>query len=102
MRLVYVKGKYAFIAYLDAQTIKQLKTRSLLGQHQVVLEQFPLLITNPDEIPEGGEIKWTAWLDDTHLIKMSVPIAEDIMDWVTPTTNDMAIVIHIMESPWKF
>ena len=95
MRIVDVKDGYAFIAFLAKHEINVIRTKAILGQRLISMEDYPLLIVKSDFKPSGGNIYYTYQITDELSIKLNVPIAQ--MDWVTPTTDNLAICIEVFE-----
>lgn len=84
-----------FVVFVDSQTVKTIRTRLLLGQSQIIMEHTPLMITASNAPLTGEPVTLEAYIDDTHILSVDVPISEDVMSWVTPTVENMCVVYKV-------
>lgn len=97
INLCYQTGKYTFVYPLKDRDILSFKTRRLLnGSHKAVMNDTVLIFETDRIALFNGNLYRMYWVPNTDFrIHLNVPIAPDIMDWVTPTTAELNFIIYM-------
>lgn len=97
INLCYQAGKYIFVYPLKDKQILNFKTRRLLNGSNKVHVNDTLLIFEADRIAlfNGDLYRMYQVPDSNFRIHLNVPIAPDVMGWVTPTTAELNFIIYM-------
>lgn len=97
INLCYQAGKYIFVYPLKDKQILNFKTRRLLNGYNKVTINDTLLIFETDRIAlfNGDLYRMYQVPDSNFRIHLNVPIAPDVMGWVTPTTAELNFIIYM-------
>lgn len=97
INLCYQSGKYTFVYPLKDKDILSFKTRRLLhGAHMATMRDTVLIFaTDSIALFNGDLYRMYRVPGENFRIHLNVPIAPDVMDWVTPTTAELTFIIYM-------